>query len=41
LCRELFPEPDAPRPFLEVHREILDILHDITGAGQAPGIFAR
>jgi hypothetical protein len=41
LCRELFPERDAPRPFLEVHREILDILYDITGAGQAPGIFAR
>jgi hypothetical protein len=41
VCRELFPEPDAPRPFLEVHREILGILHDITGAGQAPGMFAR
>jgi hypothetical protein len=41
LCRELFPERDAPRPFLEVHREILTILHDITGAGQAPRMFAR
>lgn len=40
-CRGLFPQPNASRPFADVHREIRTILDEVTGAGHASGLFAR